>query len=111
MRKPNNWPLAREAVELIAGRFKVLSEPIRILILQSLHDGPMNVTDITRTIASTQPNVSKHLKMLQAAGLITRRQSGNTAYYAIADDSVYQLCDVVCASLKDKFAEQSELFG
>ena len=111
MRKSNKWPLAKEAVDLIAGRFKVLSEPIRIQILQSLHDRPMNVTEITRAIASTQPNVSKHLKMLQEAGLITRRQNGNTVFYAIADESVYQLCDVVCSSLKDKFAEQSELFG
>lgn len=100
-----------EAVNLVAARFKVLAEPIRIQILQSLQKGPANVTEITRVVGSTQPNISKHLKILQDDGLITRRQDGNSVYYTIADESVFGLCDVVCSSLKEKFAERIAILG
>jgi len=46
-------------------------------ILYGLQDGEMTVSEITEAIESTQPNVSKHLKMLQDAGLVARRQEGN----------------------------------
>jgi ArsR family transcriptional regulator len=95
-----------EAVELVAARFKVLSEPVRIQILQALHDGPLS-----GAIGSTQPNVSKHLRLLQDAGFVSRRQRGNTVFYSIADESVFKLCDVVCSSLKEKFAEQNGIFS
>jgi ArsR family transcriptional regulator len=100
-----------EAVELVAARFKVLSEPVRIQILQALHDGPLSVNDITGAIGSTQSNVSKHLRLLQDAGFVSRRQRGNTVFYSIADESVFKLCDVVCSSLKEKFAEQNGIFS
>jgi DNA-binding transcriptional ArsR family regulator len=106
----NNWSMPSEVVELVAARFKVLAEPIRIQILQALHDGPVNVTDITRAVGSTQPNVSKHLRILQDSGLVGRKQEGNIVFYSIADKSVFVLCDAVCSSLRDKFTQQKALF-
>ena len=96
---------------MVAARFKVLSEPIRVQILQALHDGPLSVNEITAAVNSTQPNVSKHLRLLQESSFVSRRQQGNTVFYSIADESVFKLCDVVCASLKEKFAEQNGIFG
>jgi ArsR family transcriptional regulator len=110
MRKQTKWSLPSQAIELIAARFKLLAEPVRIQILQTLHDGPMNVTDITRAIGSTQPNVSKHLRLLQDGRIIARRQEGNTVYYSIADQSVFELCDAVCGSLKKGFAQGQAIF-
>ncbi len=54
-----------------------------------------------------QPNVSKHVKILLEAGLIARRQEGNTVYCSIGDDSVFELCDVVCSSIRDRLTAQS----
>ena len=99
-----------EAVEMVAARFKLLGEPVRIQILQALHDGPINVTDITRMIGTTQPNVSKHLKLMQDAGLIGRRQEGNEVYYSITDLTIIKLCDVVCTSLKNGLAKTKAIF-
>ena len=95
---------------MVAGRFKLLGEPVRIQILQALHDGPLNVSDITRIIGTTQPNVSKHLKLMQDAGVIGRRQDGNVAYYSIVDESVFEICDVVCESLKNGLARTRAVF-
>jgi DNA-binding transcriptional ArsR family regulator len=103
--------MSDEAVEMIANRFKLLSEPVRLRILQSLEQGRLSVTDLAAAVATTQPNVSKHLKMMQDAGIISRKQDGNTVYYSIADQSIFELCDVVCKSLKDRSAEISAVFG
>ncbi len=103
--------MSPEAIGLVAARFKILAEPLRLLILQTLEEGEASVTNITLSVGSTQPNVSKHLKMLQDAGLVSKRQEGNTVYYKIADESVFELCEVVCGSLKEKFSERSAMFS
>lgn len=80
-------------------------------ILQYLEDGEASVSAITKAVGATQPNVSKHLRMLQDEGLVARRGEGNTAYYRIADDSIFELCRVVCGSLKERFSKRSAIFG
>ena len=111
MKKQKHHEMSAEAVSVVAARFKVLSEPLRLHILQYLENGESSVTAVTRAVDSTQPNVSKHLKMLQDEGLVARRQDGNTVYYRIADQTVFELCDVVCGSLKAKFSDRSAMFS
>ncbi len=103
--------MSAEAVSLVAARFKVLSEPLRLQILQYLENGESSVTNVTKGVNSTQPNVSKHLKILQDEGFVAKRQEGNTVFYKIADDSIFELCDVVCGSLKERYSEKSAIFG
>ncbi len=102
--------LTPAALNLIAARFKVLGDPMRLRILNALQDGEQRVTDVTEAVAASQPNVSKHLKTLQDAGLIARRQDGNTVYYRIADESVFQLCEVVCHSIQQHLTAQAGVF-
>ncbi len=92
-------PLSPQAVELVAARFRTLGEPVRILILQVLQSGERNVTELVLSVGSTQPNISKHLRILQDSGLVGRRQDGNNVYYSIADPTVIDLCDAVCQSI------------
>jgi DNA-binding transcriptional ArsR family regulator len=110
MKRKKNWKMSPDAVNLVALRFRILSEPLRLQILQQLEGGMQNVTDLVNAVGSTQPNVSKHLKILQDGGLVARKQEGNTVFYSIADESVFELCDLVCGSLKKKFAERSAMF-
>lgn len=110
MKRAKSWKMSPYAIILVAARFKVLAEPLRLQILQQLETGNLSVTDLAKAVGSTQPNVSKHLKILQDGGLVARKQEGNTVFYSIADESVFGLCDVICSSLKEKFAEQSALF-
>lgn len=107
----SNKKLSRDALILVAERFKLLSEPLRLQILHALRDGPMSVNELTAAVNSSQPNVSKHLKMLQAAGVLKREQSGNTAFYTIADGSIFTLCDTVCGSLEEKLRNDAEIFA
>jgi DNA-binding transcriptional ArsR family regulator len=95
-------PLPDDLVELIAERFRALSEPTRIKLLDRLRDGEATVLELTELIGTTQQNVSKHLGVLQRNGLVARRKQGNFAYYRIADERVFSLCEAVCGSLQQQ---------
>ncbi len=102
-------PLSDDLVGLIAERFRILSEPTRIKLLDRLREGEATVLELTHLIGTTQQNVSKHLGMLQRAGIVGRRKEGNFAYYRIVDESVYALCEAVCGSLQRRFESLHEL--
>jgi DNA-binding transcriptional ArsR family regulator len=107
--KPAHADLAPEALQLVAERFRVLAEPQRLRILQILRNGEQNVTELTTNLATTQPNASKHLRLLQEAGFIGRRQAGTSVYYFVTDPSVFELCDVVCTSLYERMAAHARV--
>ncbi|HEX6126849.1 MAG TPA: metalloregulator ArsR/SmtB family transcription factor [Pyrinomonadaceae bacterium] len=102
--------LSTEALEMIAHRFRVLSEPLRLRLVNLLRDREMSVTELTSELNTSQPNVSKHLKMLTASGVLRREQRGNAVYYSVADPSIFELCQVVCDSLGGRLKEQADLF-
>jgi ArsR family transcriptional regulator len=102
--------LSNEAIEAIADRFRLLSEPMRLRILHLLREGEMTVGELTNRLGITQPNASKHLRTLQEAGILRRNQRGNLVYYSIRDESIFQLCEVVCDSLGERFRQQAEIF-
>jgi DNA-binding transcriptional ArsR family regulator len=83
-----------------------MGEPMRLQILQQLEGGESSVSALAESIRATQPNVSKHLKVLQDAGLLHRRQQGNSVYYAIADPMVFELCEIICSRLHDRLEAQ-----
>ena len=107
----NGRQMPPQALELVASRFRALGEPIRLRILQSLERGEMSVSALTATVGSTQPNISKHLRVLQEVGLVGRRQQGSTANYSIADETVFELCELVCAGVRDRLESQVGAMG
>lgn len=111
MAKTNQKVLSDEALELIAARFRILAEPMRLKILNSLRTGERNVGELVDATGGSQANVSKHLGVLLDAGMVRRRKEGLNAYYSIGDDSVFQLCEVVCASLEEHLAAQRRALG
>ena len=97
-------PLPDPLVELVAQRFRVLSEPARIKLLDALRAGPASVGELAARVGLSQQNASKHLGVLHSAGLLERARTGNTARYAIADPSVFTLCELVCDALRDRYS-------
>jgi len=92
--------LSDRALELVAHRFKLLSEPTRLRLLQQLLPGEMSVNALVTAVHSTQANVSKHLGLLAEEGLVARRKVGVTIYYRVADPALFRICDLVCQSLQ-----------
>lgn len=86
-------------LETVAALFKVLGEPMRLRILQTICHGPRHVGDIVACTGASQPNVSKHLGLLMQARVVERRRAGQRVVYALRDPLVTKLCELVCASL------------
>ncbi len=108
---PIPHPLPPELVELIAQRFRVIGEPMRIRLLDALRDGPMTVNELTQALGASQQNVSKHIGVLARAGIVGRRRDGNHVRCSIADPSVFELCELVCGGMRRQVAELDELLG
>ena len=102
-------PLPEALVELIAQRFRVLGEPMRIRLLDRLRDGEATVGELREALAASQQNVSKHLGVLLQAGLVSRTKRGTSARYAVADEGVFELCEQVCGGLRRQLAELDEV--
>ena len=93
-------PLPEPLIELIAQRFRVLGEPMRIKLLDRLRDGDATVGELQEALDASQQNISKHLGILHAAGMVTRTKQGNRVCYSISDPSVFELCDQVCGGVR-----------
>jgi DNA-binding transcriptional ArsR family regulator len=91
--------IAAGELEQIAARFKLLGEPMRLRILQAVCKRPRTVNDIVSATGSTQANVSKHLALLAAAGILTRKKDGQCVYYAMKNQLAVKLCELVRAQL------------
>jgi len=102
-------PLPSELVDLIARRFRVIGEPMRIRLLDRLREGEASVNELTEALNASQQNVSKHLTVLADAGILGRRKDGNHVYYRIVDESVFGLCEAVCGSLREQLRELGAL--
>ena len=101
-----------ELATLIARRFAVLGETNRIRLLNALHvRGEASVGELAEAVESTHANVSKHLNVLLAERMVSRRREGARALYTISDPSLIQLCDDVCAGVRQGVRELQELVG
>lgn len=100
--------LSPQTLQLVADFFKVLSESSRLQIVCALKTGQQNVTEIIEATGLGQANVSKHLKILAQAGIVSRQQQGVCVYYQIANGFVFELCELVCDSLSAQIQQQSE---
>lgn len=103
--------LSSAALELIAARFRILSEPMRLALLNQLRAGEQTVSELVEQTGAGQANVSKHLALLANAGMVGRRKEGLNVYYFIADETLFELCDLVCARLQRELAEKAAHFG
>ena len=98
-------PLPEPLVDLVAARFRVLAEPMRIKLLDRLRDGEATVHELQVALGASQQNVSKHLGVLMHAGMVARTKRGTSSVYTIADESVFELCEQVCGGLRRHVAE------
>lgn len=106
---PVSHPVSGESLDLIAARFRILGEPMRLKLIAALHDGEKNVTELMTATKAHQANVSRHLQTLIQAGILGRRKSGLHVIYYIADDSIFSLCALVCGSIHKQIAAQAKI--
>jgi DNA-binding transcriptional ArsR family regulator len=87
--------LSEDQLERVALRFRLLGEPMRLRILQTVCGEPRTVNEIVEAVAATQANVSRHLSLLAGAGILARRKDGQRVYYCMKDQLAMKLCALV----------------
>jgi DNA-binding transcriptional ArsR family regulator len=75
------------------GVFKALAHPIRRDIVERLSDGPATVGETTRELGVSKPTISRHLKLLEEAGVVTRVIDGRTHRLTLQPDSLAEAAD------------------
>ncbi|MBT5318636.1 MAG: winged helix-turn-helix transcriptional regulator, partial [Chloroflexi bacterium] len=72
--------------QLLAG-LRAAGEPTRLRLLTLCARAELTVTELTQILRQSQPRVSRHLKLLVEAGLLSRFREGQWAFYRIANGS------------------------
>jgi len=92
--------LTPPVLEQLAERFRALGEPNRLAILSALRTGERTVTELIDDTGLNQANLSKHLRILHQLGYVARRKDGLRVYYALRDEDVFRICDILCNRLE-----------
>jgi DNA-binding transcriptional ArsR family regulator len=74
-----------------AATFDALSEPMRRRILELLRDGERGVGELVERLGLSQPGVSKHLRVLREAGLVSVRPEGRRRWYGLRPEPLVEL--------------------
>lgn len=100
-----------KSLRLVAERFRVMGDPLRLRLLHIIKEGERSVGSLVDLTGASQANVSKHLQILRRAGLVERRKDGLMAFYSIADPSIFHLCDLVCGRLTEQYQQDLTAIG
>lgn len=102
--------LSEAALEMVALRFRALSEPMRLRLLNVLMRGEHTVGQLVEACEASQANVSKHLAVLRDAGMIGMRKEGLSTWCYIADPMVNELCEMMCRRLREEMEAKARAF-
>ena len=98
-----------EITYLQAEVLKVLCSPKRLEILHRLAEEPMEVGRLASELGIPQPNVSQHLAVMRAAGLVEATRDGREITYRITDPDVIVACQVMRGVLERRLARLARL--
>ena len=88
-----------------------LADPNRILILYTLNNNSLNVSDLFKKLGLPQPTTSRHLKILRERGLVTAERNAQSIYYTLTDQRVIEALDLLRAVLNNRLETQAQLVG
>ncbi len=99
-----------EFLTTVAEYFKVFAETSRLQIISSLQSGAMNVTELGAATGLGQANLSKHLKLLTQAGILSRKPQGVSVYYEVSDPLTFELCELVGDRIYQRMQDRAKQF-
>ena len=99
--------LPEQALEEIANYFQVFAEPTRLKILNLLREREYNVGSLAELSGYSIANISRHLALLAQNGIVARETRGVSAFYRIADPSIYAMCELVCDNIAKRYQQSA----
>ena len=85
--------------------FKVLSNPVRIQILDTLREDEQNVNYISQYLEIEASSVSQQLAVLRRLNLVKSRKQGNYVYYSICDPAIFKVLDAALEVFNNHLVE------
>jgi DNA-binding transcriptional ArsR family regulator len=102
-------PPESEIRELHAQFCQALADPTRIMLLYTLAESPRNVGELASELKLSQPNVSRHLKVLRERDMVTATREGANVVYSLADKRVLKALDLMREVLGNQLARRAQL--
>ena len=93
--KPVRSPFNKITYERNARVYRVLSNPIRLEILNILKLGPRTVEELLMAIPISKPNMSQHLSLLRSAGVVNTKKIGLNVLCQIVDPRIVEPCAIL----------------
>jgi len=86
-----------------AARFALLGDPTRLHLVSLLCEhGETSVGELAEAAAISVANASQHLRRLTLGGILGRRRVGNQVLYRVVEKTIWPLCEIVCASVRER---------
>ncbi len=98
-----------EITTLQAEVLKTLANPRRLEIIHRLAQGPCEVGRLAEEIGASQPNISQHLSVLRAAGIVDAERDGREVRYRLADPDVIVACNIMRGVLQRRLTRLARL--
>lgn len=87
--------LEADYLEKAADVLKTVAHPVRLQIIDYLHEGEKTVTEICDHLGAQQPYTSQQLAILKAKGILGARRNGNQVHYSITHPGVVKIIQCV----------------
>jgi ArsR family transcriptional regulator len=98
-----------EITTLQAEVLRALAHPLRLQIMRRLDGGPGEVGALAQELGMSQPNLSQHLAVLRATGLVEAEREGREVHYRIADPDVITACQIMRGVLERRISRLASL--
>ena len=102
-------PLESEIRQLHAQVCQALADPTRIMLIYTLAEGDKSVGELAEELKLSQPNVSRHLKVLRERGMVNAARDGTNVVYSLADERVIEALNLMRQVLGDHLAASAQL--
>jgi len=92
-------------------RLRALADENRTRLLMRLQISESNVGTLAQELGMGQASVSKHLNVLRQVGLVQVRRQGAQSIYGVRDQSVFELCDLICDGVRRHIQQEHAALG
>ena len=99
----------KELYKIHAEMCKVFSNATRIEMLNLLRDKELSVTELIRQTRLSQANISQHLSIMKAKGIVTSRRRGKNIYYKLENPKIIKAFDIIREALAENLRKKSLL--
>lgn len=100
----------KEIYKMHAEMCKVFSNPIRLEILNLLRDKEMSVTELMNKSKLSQANISQHLSIMKAKGIVSSDRNGKNIYYKLANSKIIKAFDIIREILSERLEKSNKIF-